>query len=204
VSLATPGLAALAALLPVLVAYADAPWRTFGQRYVAHRWPERMVLFSIELNLLLLWALAKLLVSRDAALAQEGLRGAFAGAGALLAWSGAALAVWAKLVLGRWFSASFGVKRGHQLVTRGPYAVVRHPMYVAFVALALGIAIAWDSWVSVGFALLYVVPFWMHTAIEEQMLEAQFGDEWRAYRARVPRLVPGWRGRLTATPSPRP
>jgi protein-S-isoprenylcysteine O-methyltransferase Ste14 len=34
----------------------------------------------------------------------------------------------------------------------------------------------------------------MHTAIEEQMLEAHFGDEWRAYKACVPRLVPGWRG----------
>src|SRR5439155_24218173 len=56
VSLMTLRLAALSALLPLLVAYADTPWRTFGQRYVAHRWPERMVLFSIELNLLLLWA----------------------------------------------------------------------------------------------------------------------------------------------------
>jgi protein-S-isoprenylcysteine O-methyltransferase Ste14 len=195
VSLVTLRLAALAALLPVLVAYADAPWRTFGQRYVAHRWPERMVLFSIELNLLLLWALAKLLVGRDVPVAPDSLRGVIAGAGLLLAWSGAALAVWAKLVLGRWFSASFGVKPDHLLVTRGPYAVVRHPMDVGFVAMGLGIALAWDSWVSVGFALLYVVPFWMHTAIEQQMLEAQFGDEWRAYRARVPRLVPGWQGR---------
>ena len=176
-------LAALGALIPVLVAYADAPWRTFGQRYIAHRWPERMVLFSIELNLFLLWALAKLLVGRDAAVAPDPLRVVFAGAGALLAWAAAALAVWAKLTLGR------------ELVTRGPYAIVRHPIYTAFVLLALGLAIAWDSWVTVGFALIYAVPFWMHTAIEEQMLEAHFGDAWRDYRARVPRLVPGWRGR---------
>ena len=193
-SLMTLRLAALGALIPVLVAYADAPWRTFGQRYVAHRWPERMVLFSIELNLFLLWALAKLLVGRDAPVAPDSLRAVFAGAGALLAWGAAAFAVWAKLTLGRWFSASFAVKPGHELVTRGPYAIVRHPIYTAFVLLALGLAIAWDSWVTVGFALIYAVPFWMHTAIEEQMLEAHFGDAWRNYRARVPRLVPGWRG----------
>jgi protein-S-isoprenylcysteine O-methyltransferase Ste14 len=195
VSLLTLRLAALGALIPVLVAYADAPWRTFGQRYVAHRWPERMVLFSIELNLLLLWALAKLLVDRDAAVAPDSLRAAFAGAGALLAWVGAAFAVWAKLTLGRWFSASFAVKSGHELVTRGPYAIVRHPIYMSLVTIGLGLAIAWDSWVTVGFALLYAAPFWMHTAIEEQLLEAHFGDAWRAYKARVPRMVPGWRWR---------
>jgi hypothetical protein len=195
VSLWTLRLAALGALIPVIVAYADAPWRTFGQRHVAHRWPERMVLFSIELNLLLLWALAKLLVGRDAAVAPGSLRAPFAGAGALLAWAGAACLVWAKLTLGRWFSVSFAVKSGHELVTRGPYAIVRHPMYMSLIAIGVGLAIAWDSWVTVGFALLYAAPFWMHTAIEEQMLESHFGDEWRAYKARVPRLVPGWRRR---------
>ena len=194
-SLVTLRLAALGALIPVLVVYADAPWRTFGQRYIAHRWAERMVLFSIELNLFLLWALARLLVGRDAAVAPGSLRAVFAGAGALLAWIAAVFAVWAKLTLGRWFTASFAVRPDHELVTRGPYAIVRHPLCTAFVLLALGLAIAWDSWVSVGFALLYTVPFWMHTVIEEQMLEAQFGDAWRAYRARVPRLLPGWRGR---------
>ena len=193
VSLMTLRLAALAAVLPLLVAHADAPWRTFGQRYVAHRWPERMVLFSIELNLLLLWALAKLLLGRDAAVAPESLRAAFAVAGALLAWAAAGFAVWAKLTLGCWFSASFAVKQDHELITRGPYAIVRHPMYAALVALALGLAIAWDSWVSVGFALIYAAPLWMHTVIEEQMLAAHFGDAWREYCARVPRIVPGWK-----------
>ena len=70
-SLTTLRLAALGAVLSQLVAYADAPWRTFGQRDVAHRWPERMVLFSIEMNLLLWWALARLLVGRDAAVARS-------------------------------------------------------------------------------------------------------------------------------------
>ena len=162
---------------------------------MAHRWSEYLVLCSIELNLLLLWALAKLLVGRDPTVAPESLGTEFAVAGLLLAWAAAGFAVWAKLTLGRWFSAGFAVKQDHQLVTRGPYAIVRHPMYTALVALGLGLAIAWDSWVSVGFALLYVVPFWMHTAIEEQMLAAHFGDAWREYCTRVPRIVPGWKVR---------
>lgn len=203
-SLVTLRWAALAAVLPLLVAYADTAWRTFGQRFVAHRWAERMVLFSIELNLLLLWVLVRVLVGRDAPLAPAPLETALATAGAVIAWAGSGLAVWAKLTLGRWFSATFGVKPGHVLVTHGPYALVRHPIYTGLFALGLGAALAWDSAVTLGFAVLYLVPFWLHTHIEEQMLEAHFGDDWRAYRARVPRLVPFWRGRagLRATPSP--
>ena len=56
-------------------------------------------------------------------------------------------------------------------------------------AVALGVA--WNSAVTVGFGLLYVVPFWMHTMIEEQMFAKHFGDAYAEYRKRVPRLVPG-------------
>jgi len=150
---------ALAALGVVLIAYADAPFGTFGQRYVAHRWAERMVLFSIELNLLLLWTLAKVLVGRDAAIAPVGAELAVAWAGAALAWLGAVFAVWSKLALGRWFS------------------------------------VAWDSWLTVGFAALLAILFALHAAIEEQILAAHFGDAWRAYVLRTPRIVPFWKRR---------
>ena len=70
--LSTLRFAALAAFVPLLLAYADTPLRTFGQKFVAHRWAERLVLFSIELNLLLLWALAKLFLGRDAPLSPPG------------------------------------------------------------------------------------------------------------------------------------
>jgi protein-S-isoprenylcysteine O-methyltransferase Ste14 len=188
-------LAALAALVPVLIAYADTPWRTFGQRFVAHRWAERMVLFSIELNLLLMWVLVKLLMARDVGLAPDAMQVPFAAAGAVLAWAGCVLAVGSRWALGRWFSGTFAIRPEHALVTTGPYAITRHPMYTALLALLIGLAICWDSAVSLGFALMVALPFWLHTHIEEQLLEAHFGDEWRAYRARVPRLVPGWRGR---------
>ena len=194
-SLSPLRLAALAALLPVLLAYADTPLRTFGQKFVVHRWAERLVLFSMELNLALVWALAKLFLGRDVAIAPAGLELPLGLAGVLLAWLGAALAVWAKLTLGRWFSASFGVKPEHELITTGPYAIVRHPMYTALLALGIGLGMAFDSVLTVGVALLYVVPFALHTFIEEQIFAKHFGDAWRAYAARVPRLVPGLKRR---------
>lgn len=193
--LSPPRLAALAALLVVVLTYADTPFRTFGQRFTVHRWAERLVLLSLELNLVLLWMLAKLVVGRDASLAPAGAEAVVAWAGAGLALAGAGLAVWAKFTLGNWFSGSFGVKPGHTLITHGPYALVRHPMYTALVTLGVGIGVAFDSALTVGLALVLLVPFWLHTLIEEQIFEQHFGDAWRDYRARVPRLVPGVRGR---------
>jgi protein-S-isoprenylcysteine O-methyltransferase Ste14 len=193
--LATIRLAALAALVPLAVAVADTPLRTFGQKFVAHRWAERLVLFSIELNLLLLWTLAKLFLGRDAALAPEVARTPLAVTGAVLAWTGAAFTVWAKFTLGRWYSASFGVKLGHELVTRGPYAIVRHPMYTGVLVLGMGLGVAYNSAITLGLALVFVVPLVLHALIEEQLFARHFGSAWDAYRARVPMLVPGLRPR---------
>lgn len=179
----------------MLIAYADTPFRTFGQKFVVHRWAERLVLFSMELNLALVWALAKLFLGRDLTIAPAGFELLLGVLGVALAWSGAALAVWAKLTLGRWFSASFGVKPGHELITTGPYAIVRHPMYTALIALGLGLGLAFDSVLTVGVTLLYVVPFLLHTHIEEQIFSKHFGAAWLDYAKRVPRLVPGWRAK---------
>lgn len=187
--------AALWALVPVLLAYADTPFRTFRQRFVTVRWAERLVLFSIELNLLLLWALTLVFLQRDAAIAPPAFVATTTAIGVVLAWLGAGLAVASRLALGVWFSGTFGIKPSHALVTTGPYALVRHPMYLGLLLLLGGLAVAHNSAVSLGFVLLLVVPFTMHTVIEEQMFRAHFGDAWTAYAARVPRLVPGWPSR---------
>ena len=186
-------LAALWALAPLLLAFADAPFRTFGQRYRVNRWAERLVLFSIELNLLLLWAMTRIVLGRDAPLVPEALEWPAALVGVLLVWAGVLLAIWAKFAIGRGFTVSFAIKEGHALVTSGPYAIVRHPIYTGILAVALGGALVLDSLLTLGFALLLVMPLWFHTAIEEPLLEQHFGDAWREYRSRVPRLVPGWR-----------
>jgi protein-S-isoprenylcysteine O-methyltransferase Ste14 len=186
---------ALAALVPLLIAFADAPWKTFRQRFVAHRWAERMVLFSIELNLVLIWLLAKVIVNRDARIAPVGAEVAAAWEGAILAWAGALFATWGKWELGHAFSASFAIKEGHELVTRGPYRIVRHPIYTGLMVMGVGLGVAFDSWLTVGFAILFVLPLALHAAVEEQMLAAHFGEAWRDYRARVPRFVPFWRPR---------
>ena len=81
------------------------------------------------------------------------------------------------------------------LLTRGPYAFSRHPMYLAELTLWLGWAVLYGSViVLVGFLLLCLVVGVLAPR-EERALEAKFGDTYREYKSRVPRWlgIPGRR-----------
>ncbi len=168
----------------------DAPLRTFRQAYVSNRLRERLILLSVEIDLVLFWALAVFLFHLDRRLFPPAHEGALAVAGTLLVFLGAGLALWARLRLGRWFTGTLGVKVGHELASDGPYAVTRHPMYTGLLAMLLGAALAWDSLLTLALAVLMVVPFAIQARIEEPLLEAHFGEAYREYRRRVPRLLP--------------
>ena len=170
--------------------FLDAPFRTIGQRWVAQRPHERTLLLSLELNCIALWALFKFYLKSDPRLAPAALEPALAAIGAVLAAAGAVFCVWGKLRLGRWFSATFGVKEGHPLVTDGPYAVTRHPIYSGALAMVYGSAIAWSSVATLLLAILLSMTLTFHTIYEELLFEQHFGDAYRDYRRRVPRLIP--------------
>ena len=75
------------------------------------------------------------------------------------------------------------------LLTRGPYAYSRNPMYVSELALWLGWAVFYGSvGVLIGFVIFFAV-FLPGARYEERALEARFGDAYRAYRGRVPRWL---------------
>jgi protein-S-isoprenylcysteine O-methyltransferase Ste14 len=78
-----------------------------------------------------------------------------------------------------------------RFVAVGPYLVVRNPMYLGVAAVIAGEAILFRSW-SLAIYLVVLALAWhiFVVAYEEPTLEQQFGDEYRAYRARVPRWLP--------------
>ena len=182
---AATGLIAVGAL-----AFLDAPLRTFGQSWTVQRPRERTILLSLEIDLYALWAVAKFVLGWDRPLAPAGATDALAAFGAPVVLAGVGLAVWAKLKLGRWFSANFGVKRDHVLITDGPYALVRHPIYAGLIATLAGGALLWDSRLTLLLAALMALPLYFHTVFEELLFEQHFGAAYREYQARVPRLVP--------------
>jgi len=77
-----------------------------------------------------------------------------------------------------------------RLLTSGPYAVCRNPMYLGWWLLNVGVALAAGS----GWMLVTVPPaaLAVHRGVlgEEQRLAARFGDEFDRYQARVPRYLP--------------
>lgn len=110
------------------------------------------------------------------------------GAGVMLA--GVFFAVWAREHLGRNWSGSVTIKQGHELITSGPYAVVRHPIYTGILAGLLGTAIALGQvrgFIAVG---LFFLGYWGKLRIEEQWMRSEFGETYAAYTRRTAALVP--------------
>ncbi len=113
--------------------------------------------------------------------------------GSLLYFPGLAFLLWGRLALGRnyFVSTSQGAQllAGQQMVTGGPYAIVRHPMYVGLILAAWGALLIYFTWTALYFAA--VSPFVLkRVAKEEQLLAAEFGAEWQAYARRVPAFFP--------------
>jgi len=113
--------------------------------------------------------------------------------GLLLYFPGMGLLVWARLTLGKnyFVSTGFGAQlfKDHQLVTNGPYAIIRHPMYAGLILAAIGALLIYFTWTAVYFACF--APFTLVRARrEETALSQQFGEQWWEYCRRVPALVP--------------
>ena len=104
---------------------------------------------------------------------------------------GGALRIWPVFVLGRRFSGQVAIQSGHTLVTTGIYRVVRNPSYLGLLLTGIGWALGFRSGVGLLLVVLLVPPLVARMHAEERLLEEQFGDEYRAYARRTPRLVPG-------------
>ena len=94
--------------------------------------------------------------------------------------------------LGKEWSLTARLVKGHRLVTTGPYGRVRHPIYTGMFGMLLATALSWSHWLGL---LLSVVIFWLGTVVrvrsEERLLRAAFGAEFDAYARRVPAVLPG-------------
>ena len=110
---------------------------------------------------------------------------------ALLTLLGLAIALWARVVLGGNWSGTIAFKQDHELIQRGPYAWVRHPIYTGLLLMTLGTAI--ESTRLAGFIFLGVLfaVLALKARAEEQLMLNHFPDAYEAYRRRVKALVPG-------------
>lgn len=110
--------------------------------------------------------------------------------GIAFAATGVALGIWARISLAENWSGNVTLKQGHQLVTDGPYQLVRHPIYTAFLLLFLGTAICNAQWRGLLAFLLVYGSFFIKLRSEEQLMHHEFGDAYRDYRAQSGALLP--------------
>jgi protein-S-isoprenylcysteine O-methyltransferase Ste14 len=110
--------------------------------------------------------------------------------GLVLAWTGVALFVWARRELGTSWSPAVEVRAGQGLVQRGPYAHVRHPIYLAVLGLGAGTLLTHPSLATAAIAIGLATGIALKIRLEERTLRAALGGTWEAYAARVPALLP--------------
>ncbi|MEZ4808216.1 MAG: isoprenylcysteine carboxylmethyltransferase family protein [Flavobacteriales bacterium] len=113
-------------------------------------------------------------------------------AGLSLAVAGAALAIWARVLLGANWSLSVQRNQEHVLITSGPYRKVRHPIYTGLLlAFAGNVLIVGDHRGLFAWALLFVA-FWLKLRKEEELMLDTFGDAYRDVMSTTGALTPRW------------
>ena len=110
--------------------------------------------------------------------------------GAAITVSGLLFAVWGREYLGTNWSRSVTIKQGHELITSGPYAVVRHPIYTGILTGFLGMAIAVSQVRGFIALALIFLALWIKLRLEEQWMRSQFGETYVAYARHTAALVP--------------
>jgi protein-S-isoprenylcysteine O-methyltransferase Ste14 len=106
------------------------------------------------------------------------------------------------IVAGFWLLASawkvlYDAQRAHRLATTGAYARVRHPQYIGFVLIMTGFLLQWPTLVTLAMYPILVVMYALLGKREEREMLAQFGEEYRRYRDRVPGFFPKLGGDAT-------
>jgi protein-S-isoprenylcysteine O-methyltransferase Ste14 len=109
--------------------------------------------------------------------------------GAVLVAAGLLLAVWARVILGRNWGMPTTQREEPELVTAGPYGVVRHPIYSGILLALLGTALT-ISLVGLGITLIVGAYFFWAAKVEERNLAAAFPSTYPAYQERTKMLIP--------------
>jgi protein-S-isoprenylcysteine O-methyltransferase Ste14 len=111
-------------------------------------------------------------------------------AAVVLTYVGVGIAIWARLVLGRNWSSRANLKEDHELIRRGPYAYVRHPIYSGMLLALIGVALEIGQWRALIAAALAIVALSVKAKREEQVMFSAFGENYQHYRGETGFLLP--------------
>ncbi len=101
--------------------------------------------------------------------------------------------LWSVVARGR-YSVSWEMPEDHRLVTWGPYRLVRHPSYLGYFLMFIGLFFTWLNLVAV-IPLVAIPEYVVVVGQEEELLLSQFGEEYQRYQETTGRFIPRLRKR---------
>lgn len=139
----------------------------------------------------LIWSVRRVPLGAPIVPARPTLSAVAAAAAIAAAWGSVWLMLWAIKTLGRQWAVEARLVDDHQLITNGPYAFVRNPVYVGFfgLSIATGVVVTTPMALIASIAL-FIAGTIVRVRIEERLLRGAFGPAFDRYAERVPALLP--------------
>jgi protein-S-isoprenylcysteine O-methyltransferase len=103
---------------------------------------------------------------------------------------GLLIVLWARTTLGGNWSAFVVFKENHDLIERGPYRYMRHPMYSGILIMVLGLAIFYGILGIFALFAIYFVGVFFKASREEMLMTKHFPKAYPDYKKRVKMLIP--------------
>jgi len=114
-----------------------------------------------------------------------------------LRWMGFALGIlsvafmtWTQVTLDTQWSAQLQLTKDHHLITTGPYARVRHPLYTSVFGWGAALSLLTANWIFVAVSVLSIIGLIVRIPKEEQMMIEAFGDDYKIYIQHTGRFFP--------------
>ena len=94
--------------------------------------------------------------------------------------------------LGKQWALRARLVEGHQLITAGPYAYIRNPIYTGMLGMLIATGFAMEHWIAlIAAVIIFAIGMVIRVRAEENLLRTQFGEEFEDYARRVPAVLPG-------------
>jgi protein-S-isoprenylcysteine O-methyltransferase Ste14 len=101
------------------------------------------------------------------------------------------LAWWSTRHLGKQWRYVAALTQDHELITTGPYQLIRHPIYTSIFGMLLATVFAWSWWpLGIAAVVFYIIGTEIRIRAEDSLLAAHFGDQFAAWRAKTPAYIP--------------
>jgi protein-S-isoprenylcysteine O-methyltransferase Ste14 len=98
--------------------------------------------------------------------------------------------IWAFKTLGENYAQEIIVFKDHQLITKGPFKLIRHPQYLSQILLDLGAAAATLSFILLPFAIIQIPFLFIRASLEDKLMEKHLGERWESYRQKTGSFLP--------------